>query len=81
MQASWNWPFDRKDMEVYGQTGYVDHGEAGRHSRTAHGRGGDAKESHEEQVAAKPLPPPYDNSLSYLRAVILDGEAGRTVVP
>src|SRR5437867_7811002 len=22
-QASWNWPFDRKDMEVYGQTGYV----------------------------------------------------------
>ena len=23
LQASWNWPFDRKDMEVYGQTGYV----------------------------------------------------------
>ena len=23
VQASWNWPFDRKDMEVYGQTGYV----------------------------------------------------------
>ena len=23
IQASWNWPFDRKDMEVYGQTGYV----------------------------------------------------------
>src|SRR6202047_3421918 len=22
-QASWNWPFDRKDMEVYGETGYV----------------------------------------------------------
>ena len=21
VQASWNWPFDRKDMEVYGQTG------------------------------------------------------------
>lgn len=21
IQASWNWPFDRKDMEVYGQTG------------------------------------------------------------
>ncbi len=23
IQASWNWPFDRKDMEVYGQTGYI----------------------------------------------------------
>jgi predicted dehydrogenase len=23
VQASWNWPFDRKDMEVYGQTGSV----------------------------------------------------------
>ena len=23
IQASWNWPFDRKDLEVYGQTGYA----------------------------------------------------------
>lgn len=23
IQASWNWPFGRKDLEVYGQTGYV----------------------------------------------------------
>lgn len=23
IQASWNWPFGRKDMEVYGTTGYV----------------------------------------------------------
>lgn len=23
VQASWNWPFSRKDMEVYGQTGYI----------------------------------------------------------
>ena len=23
IQASWNWPFSRKDMEVYGATGYV----------------------------------------------------------
>jgi predicted dehydrogenase len=23
LQPSWNWPFDRKDMEVYGQTGTV----------------------------------------------------------
>ena len=23
IQASWNWPFDRKDMEIYGRTGYI----------------------------------------------------------
>lgn len=23
IQASWNWPFARKDMEIYGKTGYV----------------------------------------------------------
>lgn len=23
IQASWNWPFNRKDMEIYGQSGYV----------------------------------------------------------
>jgi len=23
IQASWNWPFDRKDIEIYGRTGYI----------------------------------------------------------
>jgi predicted dehydrogenase len=23
IQASWNWPYNRKDMEIYGQSGYV----------------------------------------------------------
>lgn len=23
IQASWNWPFNRKDMEVYGESGYI----------------------------------------------------------
>jgi scyllo-inositol 2-dehydrogenase (NADP+) len=23
LEPSWNWPFNRKDMEIYGQTGYV----------------------------------------------------------
>ena len=23
IQASWNWPFNRKDMEIYGTTGYI----------------------------------------------------------
>jgi glucose-fructose oxidoreductase len=66
VQASWNWPFDRKDMEVYGQTGYVftvKHDDV----RVRHSGG------NEEQIAAKALPPPYDNSLSFLRAVVLQG--------
>jgi len=68
VQASWNWPFDRKDMEVYGQTGYVI---TVKRDDIRVRRGGN--DSHEEQLAAKPVPAPYDNSLSYLRAVILDG--------
>jgi glucose-fructose oxidoreductase len=68
IQASWNWPFDRKDMEVYGQTGYVI---TVKRDDIRVRRGG--SDSHEEQLSAKPVPPPYDNSLSYLRAVIIDG--------
>lgn len=64
LQGSWNWPFDRKDMEVYGSTGYVD---------TVKGEGlrvrlsGEAKESSEE---AKPLQAPQDDPLHYLAAVL-----------
>lgn len=66
IQASWNWPFDRKDMEVYGKTGYVF---TVRHDDIRVRRaGGD-----EEHIAGKPLSPPEDNSLNYFRAVVLDG--------
>lgn len=67
VQASWNWPFGRKDMEVYGQTGYA---------ITVQGndiRVRRSGENTEQQLAAKPVPVPYDNSLSYFRAVVLDG--------
>lgn len=69
LQASWNWPFGRKDMEVYGQTGYV----ITVQRDDIRVRRGGKQDSHEEQIAAKPLPAPYDNSLSYLRAVVLHG--------
>jgi len=68
VQASWNWPFDRKDLEVYGQTGYAT---TVRRDDIRVRRAGN--DSREEQLAAKPVPAPYDNSLSYLRAVIVDG--------
>jgi predicted dehydrogenase len=64
VQASWNWPFDRKDMEVYGQTGYVI--TVKRDDIRVRRSGGQ-----EEQIAAKALPAPYDNSLSFLKAVVL----------
>src|SRR5579863_3507586 len=67
LQASWNWPFDRKDMEVYGETGYAITVKRDDLRLRLPG-----KES-EELVAAKPVPPPLDDSISYLRAVVLDG--------
>jgi predicted dehydrogenase len=66
IQASWNWPFDRKDMEVYGQTGYVI--TVKRDDIRVRRAGGQ-----EEQVAANPVPAPYNSSLSLLRAVVIDG--------
>ncbi len=66
IQASWNWPFGRKDMEVYGQTGSAITVERDNiRVRRA--------EEPEQQIAAKPIPPPEDDSLTYLRAVVLGG--------
>jgi predicted dehydrogenase len=67
VQASWNWPFDRKDMEVYGQTGYVI--TVKKDDIRVRRKG----ENAEQQAAAEPVPAPYDNELSYVRAVIVDG--------
>ncbi len=67
IQASWNWPVDRKDMEVYGQSGYAI--TVKRDDIRVRRTSDDA----EKQTSAQPIAPPYDNSLSYIRAVILDG--------
>ncbi|HEY2547366.1 MAG TPA: Gfo/Idh/MocA family oxidoreductase [Candidatus Acidoferrum sp.] len=66
LQASWNWPFSRKDMEVYGQTGY------------AITVASDAVrvrllKQEEKLQDAKPLDPRESDSVNYLRAVVLDG--------
>jgi len=66
IQASWNWPIGRKDMEVYGQTGYAITVERD-NIRVRH-RGGQ-----EEQQSAKAVPSPEEDSLTYLRAVVLSG--------
>src|SRR6202521_2057291 len=66
VQASWNWPFSRKDMEVYGQKGYAI--TVGRDQVRVRFR-----EKEEKLVEAKPLAAPNDDSVSYLRAVLLGG--------
>jgi predicted dehydrogenase len=64
LQASWNWPFGRKDMEVYGATG------------TAITVGADklrlrrSFESEERLINAPSLTSPEQDSLSYLAAVL-----------
>jgi len=67
VQASWNWPFDRKDMEIYGKSGSVI---TVKRDDLRVRKPGD---SAEQVVAAPPIPQPYDNELSYIKAVILGG--------
>ncbi len=64
IQASWNWPFDRKDMEVYGKTGQVL--TVARNDVRVRRPGS----NQEQLVAGKPLASPYDGNLSYLRGVV-----------
>jgi predicted dehydrogenase len=63
IQASWNWPFDRKDMEVYGQSGYAV--TVRRDDIRVRRKGAE-----EEQISAKPIPAPEDSSLAYFKAVV-----------
>lgn len=63
IQASWNWPFNRKDFEVYGERGY------------AIATGGDSLRVRlpggpEEARTLEPLPPEERDSISYLTAVV-----------
>ena len=64
LMGSWNWPFARKDMEVYGATGYaITVGPDKLRLRT---KGQD----HESEENPPPLTPPNDGSLHYLAAVL-----------
>lgn len=64
LQGSWNWPFDRKDMTVYGRTGYV---------QTIKREQIEVRTKGERQPTTKDaekLAAPYDDPLHYLAAVI-----------
>jgi len=64
-QASWNWPFDRKDMEVYGQRGQVFTVKRDDVRVRIPGQ--------EKTLPGKPIATPYDDSISELRAVVFEG--------
>ena len=64
LQPSWNWPFDRKDMEVYGATGYAIT-VAKDHLRVRY-----AGEKDESLIQAPPLAADRQSSLDYLAAVM-----------
>ncbi|HEX3857912.1 MAG TPA: Gfo/Idh/MocA family oxidoreductase [Verrucomicrobiae bacterium] len=64
LQPSWNWPFDRKDMEVYGQTGYVLVPQPNvLRVRTA-------KAPNETEMTPPPVPGANADPLSYFAAVV-----------
>ncbi len=64
IQGSWNWPFSRKDMEVYGAKGYViTVASDGLRVRMQH-------DAEEHTTTAPPLKPDESSSLAYLVAVL-----------
>jgi predicted dehydrogenase len=67
IQASWNWPMGRKDMEVYGTTGaiYGDNRNTLR-MRIAEGYDGYKETGHKLEE----LPAPYNDPFSFFAAVI-----------
>jgi predicted dehydrogenase len=66
IQASWNWPFSRKDIEVYGQKGYAI--TVGRDELRVR-----LPEKEEKLTEARPLAASNEDSVSYLRAIVLGG--------
>jgi predicted dehydrogenase len=64
IMGSWNWPFARKDMEIYGAKGYaITVGPDKLRLRLPH-------EGEEQAITASPLEGAQQNSLSYLAAVL-----------
>jgi predicted dehydrogenase len=64
IMGSWNWPFARKDMEVYGSTGYAITVALDK-LRVRH-----QHDTEEQMTTPPPLPANESNSLSYLAAVL-----------
>ncbi|MGA3088185.1 MAG: Gfo/Idh/MocA family oxidoreductase [Terriglobales bacterium] len=64
VQASWNWPFNVKQMDLYGRTGYAKAIDSERIEVRK------ANESEGQIVKAEKLTPPFDDPLHYMAAVL-----------
>jgi len=64
LMPSWNWPFSRNDVELYGATGYAATVGADKLRVRYHG------EKAESVVEAPTVPKAESNSLDYLAAVL-----------
>ena len=67
LEASWNWPFAVKQMDVYGRTGYAKTIDSERIEVRK------ANESEGQTIKGQPLPAPDDDPVHYLAAV-MNGE-------
>ncbi|MBL7847122.1 MAG: Gfo/Idh/MocA family oxidoreductase [Cyclobacteriaceae bacterium] len=63
IQASWNWPYNRKDLEVYGLTGYVIADRNGIKLKAS-------KDQPEEMKTVPSLASPVHDPFAYLAAVV-----------
>jgi len=64
IEASWNWPFSIKDMEVFGKTGYIQAVNSNTLRTKENGK------NNYQLEEAKPLAPAHSNHLNYLAAVL-----------
>ncbi|MEM8599924.1 MAG: gfo/Idh/MocA family oxidoreductase, partial [Bacteroidota bacterium] len=60
----WNWPFNRKDMQVYGRTGFAHADDATTLRVRLEG------EAAETRTTVDPLAGPHDDPFAYLAAVV-----------
>ncbi len=63
IQASWNWPFSRKDMSVYGKTGYV-------YALNARDMKIRRADEPEKSVDTEALQAPFHDPFAYFSAVV-----------
>jgi predicted dehydrogenase len=67
IEASWNWPFNIKDMELFGQSGYIQ----AVNSNTLRTRANNSNDY--SLTTAKPLAKAFSSHLDYLAAVLKGG--------
>jgi predicted dehydrogenase len=63
IQASWNWPFGRKDIEIYGQQGWMIADRNGLKTKMSENK-------NEAYQTVASLPSPYNDPFAYFAAVV-----------